>query len=62
MNLFLILLRLRTHWEEGKPIKIKWYHDKDDEEIQEIGEDFIELITIPFEIISVSLKHLVINS
>ena len=38
--------------EDGYEIVIKWYHDSDDEDMEEAGEEYSEMIEVPFEIIS----------
>lgn len=52
-KIFQILIRLNSFLDNGKFIKVKWYYDEDDEDIMEMGEDLIELINIPFELIPV---------
>ena len=52
-KIFQILIRLNTYIDNGKTIKAKWYYDDDDEDIMEMGEDLVELINIPFELIPV---------
>ena len=52
-KIFQILIRLNSYLDNGKVIKVKWYYDEDDEDIMEMGEDLIELINLPFELISV---------
>ena len=54
-KIFQILIKLNSFLDNGKKIKVKWYYDEDDEDIMEMGEDLIELINIPFELIPV--KH-----
>ncbi|MBL4655056.1 MAG: DUF1987 domain-containing protein [Bacteroidia bacterium] len=34
---------------DGKNAKILWYYDKDDFEMLESGEEFAELVAVPFE-------------
>jgi hypothetical protein len=45
-----ILNRLEKIKEKGNDIKISWYHQEDDEDMQEAGEEFSELVEVPFEI------------
>ena len=52
-KIFQILIKLNSFLDNGKKIKVKWYYDEDDEDIMEMGEDLIELINIPFELIPV---------
>ena len=46
-----IFRKLETVAETGSNIKIKWFFDEDDEDMQESGEDFQEIIKLPFEMI-----------
>ena len=46
-----IFRKLETVAKAGSKIVIKWYFDEDDEDMQESGEDFQEIIKIPFEMI-----------
>lgn len=54
-KIFQILIKLNSFLDNGKLIKVKWYYDEDDEDIMEMGEDLIELINVPIELIPV--KH-----
>lgn len=36
----------------GKELIIKWYFDSDDEDMKEAGEDYQEMVKMPFEFIS----------
>ena len=54
-KIFQILIKLNSFLDSGKIIKVKWYYDEDDEDIMEMGEDLIELINVPMELIPV--KH-----
>jgi len=52
-KIFQILIKLNSFMDDGKKINVKWYYDEDDEDIMEMGEDLIELINLPFELIAV---------
>ncbi len=45
-----ILNRLEKIKEKGKEVKILWYYGEDDEDMQEAGEEFSELVEVPFEL------------
>lgn len=51
-KVFEILMKLKEISDKTN-IKINWYYDDDDEEIMELGEEFIELIEIPMIILPV---------
>lgn len=46
-----IFRKLEVVSQSNSEIKIKWYYDQDDEDMQESGEDFQEIIQLPFEMI-----------
>lgn len=46
-----ILMVLEEMVEEGKNCSIKWFYAEDDEDMEEAGEEYSELIDIPFELI-----------
>jgi len=52
-KIFQILIKLNSLIDDGKKINVRWYYDEDDEDIMEMGEDLIELINLPFELISI---------
>ena len=39
--------------EKGVSVKIKWYYYEDDEELLIAGEDYSEIIEVPFELIEI---------
>ncbi len=47
-----ILLKLEELRENGNDVKILWYYPEEDEDMQEAGEEFNEIVDIPFEHIS----------
>lgn len=47
-----LILDVLTKCEKIPAAKIKWFHLEDDEDMQEAGEEFSELIELPFEVIS----------
>ncbi|MBN2662664.1 MAG: DUF1987 domain-containing protein [Bacteroidales bacterium] len=44
-----ILQKLEKMQKNGTTVKIAWYYEKDDEELLIAGEDYAELIRLPFE-------------
>lgn len=34
----------------GKPVLINWYYEEEDDDMKEAGEDYSDILTIPFEI------------
>ncbi|MFC2138787.1 DUF1987 domain-containing protein [Bacteroidota bacterium] len=44
-----ILMKLEEIYESGKEILIKWFYPEDDEDMQEAGEEYADIVDIPFE-------------
>ncbi|MDA3779363.1 MAG: DUF1987 domain-containing protein [Bacteroidales bacterium] len=50
-----ILMKLEDMHENGKEILIKWYFPDDDEDMEEAGEEYADIVDIPFEQVSYTL-------
>lgn len=46
-----ILMKLEEMVEAGKDIKVKWYFEEEDEDMEEAGEEYSEIVEVPFEFI-----------
>ncbi len=44
-----LILDVLSKLEDVKGAKVVWYHYEDDEDMQEAGEEFSELVEVPFE-------------
>ena len=44
-----ILLKLEDMFENGKEIMVKWYYPEDDEDMEEAGEEYADIVDVPFE-------------
>lgn len=44
-----LILDILSKLEDIQGMNIVWYYDEDDEDMQEAGEEFAELVEIPFE-------------
>lgn len=44
-----VLSKMEKLKESGKQVTIQWYFHDDDEDMQEAGEEFSELVEVPFE-------------
>jgi hypothetical protein len=44
-----LILDILSKLEDIPGISVSWYYDEDDEDMQEAGEEFSELVEIPFE-------------
>lgn len=42
-----IFRKLEKLQEKGKEVKVNWYYEEDDEDMEESGEDFQEIIDVP---------------
>lgn len=51
--LFVIMQKLESIFESGKEVLIKWYYPEDDEALEEAGEEYDDLIDVPFELIPI---------
>ncbi len=49
--IMMILVRLEEILEEGNDVKVRWFYPEGDEDIQESGEEYAELVNIEFEMI-----------
>ena len=50
-----ILLKLEEMFEAGKDIVIKWHYPDDDEDMEEAGEEYADIVEVPFEQVSYSI-------
>jgi len=47
-----IFLKLEEMQEAGKKVAVNWYFPEDDEDMEEAGEEYADIVDIPFEMIS----------
>ncbi len=45
-----ILIRLEEMYSDGKDVSVHWHYDEDDEDMMEAGEEYAEIVEVPFEI------------
>ena len=50
-----ILMKLEEMHENGKEVLIKWFFPDDDEDMEEAGEEYADIVDIPFEQVSYTL-------
>lgn len=43
--------KLEDYYNNGADVKINWYYDEDDDNIEEMGEDLAEDLSLPFHLI-----------
>ena len=44
-----ILMKLEEFQESGKEVKVKWYFAEDDEDMEDAGAEYSEIVDVPFE-------------
>ncbi len=45
-----ILVKLEDLYSDGKEIVVHWYYNEDDEDMMEAGEEYADIVDLPFEI------------
>ena len=50
-----ILLKVEEMHEAGKDVLVRWHYPEDDEDMEEAGEEYADIVDVPFEQISYSL-------
>ncbi|MEQ8358785.1 MAG: DUF1987 domain-containing protein [Cytophagales bacterium] len=46
-----IFKKVNALFKDGLNVSINWYYEEEDEDMQEAGEDYSDLLDVPFEII-----------
>ena len=46
-----IFKKVNALFNDGLNVAINWYYEEEDEDMQEAGEDYSDLLDVPFEII-----------
>jgi hypothetical protein len=49
-----ILMKLEDLHKTGKDVVVKWHYPEDDEDMKEAGEEYADIVDVPFEQISIS--------
>ena len=49
-----ILMKLEDLKNKGNEVLVKWYYPEDDEDMQEAGNEYADIVEVPFEQISYS--------
>lgn len=50
-NILEMLKKLEEIYQSGNDVKISWYYDEDDEDMEETGEDYKALLSVPVELV-----------
>ena len=49
-----ILMKLEELHEKGNDVLIRWHYPEDDEDMEEAGEEYADIVDVPFEQVSYS--------
>ena len=49
-----ILMKLEDLLKAGKEVKVKWHYAEDDEDMKEAGEEYADIVDVPFEQIAIA--------
>lgn len=49
-----ILMKLEELVKTGKEVVVKWHYSEDDEDMKEAGEEYADIVDVPFEQIAIS--------
>jgi hypothetical protein len=47
-----ILMKLEEMHEAGKDVLVKWYFPEDDEDMEEAGQEYADIVEVPIELVS----------
>ncbi len=50
-----VLLKLEDMYDAGHDVLVKWHYPDDDEDMEEAGEEYADIVEIPFEQVSYSI-------
>ena len=50
-----VLLKLEDMFDDGKEVLVKWHFPDDDEDMEEAGEEYADIVEVPFEQVSYSI-------
>ncbi len=50
-----ILLKLEDMYDDGKDVKVRWHYPDDDEDMEEAGEEYADIVEVPFEQVSYTI-------
>jgi hypothetical protein len=49
-----ILMKLEEMHEKGQDVLVRWHYPEDDEDMEEAGEEYADIVDVPFEQIAYS--------
>ena len=51
-----VLMKLEEMFEAGNEVLIKWHYPEDDEDMEEAGEEYADIVDVPFEQVGYTLN------
>ncbi|MBN2669205.1 MAG: DUF1987 domain-containing protein [Bacteroidales bacterium] len=49
--IFSIFNKCEMQFKEGLDISVEWWYDKDDEDMKELGDEYVDLFTMPIQLL-----------
>jgi len=50
-----VLLKLEDMYDDGNDVLVRWHFPDDDEDMEEAGEEYADIVEVPFEQVSYSI-------
>ncbi len=50
-----VLLKLEEMYDNGNNVLVRWHYPDDDEDMEEAGEEYADIVEVPFEQVSYSI-------
>ncbi len=50
-----VLLKLEDMFDDGNEVLVRWHFPDDDEDMEEAGEEYADIVEVPFEQVSYSI-------
>jgi hypothetical protein len=50
-----VLLKLEDMYDDGKDVLVRWHFPDDDEDMEEAGEEYADIVEVPFEQVSYTI-------
>jgi hypothetical protein len=50
-----VLLKLEDMYDDGKDVMVRWHYPDDDEDMEEAGEEYADIVEVPFEQVSYTI-------
>jgi hypothetical protein len=50
-----VLLKLEDMYDDGHDVLVRWHYPDDDEDMEEAGQEYADIVEVPFEQVSYSI-------